>query len=155
MKKTEDKETSSQYGCEFHKNSDELVTTCGVESGITILESSENAVLNLDGHLPKNNPLLELTNKNDGELLCLLMGEQESGSLNNDQMAAEGIGWWTKRMDEMNREEFQQFYAALRIFRERVYTQVQQRHKIRDSNSTETSTSNRGTNARVKRSHRR
>ncbi|GKU92529.1 hypothetical protein SLEP1_g6242 [Rubroshorea leprosula] len=110
MKETEDKETSSQHGSGFHKNSDELIT---------------------------------------------VLGDQQSGSSFN-QIAAEGVQWWSKRMENMSPEEFQQFYAALGILRGRVQTHLQQRIRIRDSNSGETSTSSSSTssNGRARRRRR-
>ncbi|GLU22707.1 hypothetical protein SLE2022_387630 [Rubroshorea leprosula] len=165
MKEIEDKETSSQHGSGFHKNSDELISACGVEEGGNTLESTGNGGFNQGAHPPLNfNPLQEgcprantidqLVNLNDGELLSQVFGDQQSGSSFN-QIAAEGIEWWGKRMDKMSPEEFQQFYAALRILRGRVQTHLQQRIRIRDSNSGETSTSSSSTNANGRARSRR
>ncbi|GKU92528.1 hypothetical protein SLEP1_g6241 [Rubroshorea leprosula] len=163
MKGTEDKETSSQHGSGFHKNSDELITICGVEEGGNTLESMANGGLNQGAHPPFNvnppqegcpqaNTIDQLANLNDGELLSQVFGGRQNGS-SFDQIAAEGIEWWRKRMDKMSQEEFQQFYAALGILRGRVQTHLQQRIRIRDSNSGETSTSSSSTstNGRARR----
>ncbi|GLT68381.1 hypothetical protein SLA2020_406200 [Shorea laevis] len=166
MKETEDKETSSQHGSGFHKNSNELITVCGVEEGESTLESMGNEGLNQGAPPPFNfnppqegcphaNTIDQLANLNDGELLSQVLGDQQSGSSFN-QIAAEGVQWWGKRMENMNPEEFQQFYAALGILRGRVQTHLQQRIRIRDSNSGETSTSSSSTssNGRARRRRR-
>ncbi|GLU22711.1 hypothetical protein SLE2022_387650 [Rubroshorea leprosula] len=167
MKETEDKETSSQHDeSGFHKNSDELKTICGVEEGENTLESMGNGGLNQGAHSPFNfnppregcphsNTIDQLANLNDGELLSHVLGDQQSGSSFN-QIAAEGAQWWSKRMENMSPEEFQQFYAALGILRGRVQTHLQQRIRIRDSNSEETSTSSSSTsgNGRARRRRR-
>ncbi|GLU22708.1 hypothetical protein SLE2022_387640 [Rubroshorea leprosula] len=165
MKETEDKVTSSQHGSGFHKNSDELITTCGVEEGGNTLESRGNGGFNQGAHPPFNfnppqegcphvNNIDQLANLNDGELLSQVFGDQQSGS-SFDQIAAEGVQWWSKRMEKMSPEEFQQFYAALGTLRGRVQTHLQQRIRIRDSNSGETSTSSSNTSSTGRARRRR
>ncbi|GLT59418.1 hypothetical protein SLA2020_406240 [Shorea laevis] len=150
MKKTGDNEMSSQHPSGFHKNSDEPGTQCGAEP-----------LGNEDMH-----PLLEVchesntlnpANQSNVELFRQLMGEQESGSIDINQMAAEGIAWWNRRMDEMDQEEFRLFHATLGILRERVQSHLQQRIRIRDSISGEmsTSASSTSTNGRGRRRRRR
>ncbi|GKU92525.1 hypothetical protein SLEP1_g6238 [Rubroshorea leprosula] len=157
MKKTEDKDTSSsQCQSGFHKNSNELVNSCVAEDRKNSLESFGNGDADylVEAHHPAN--AANLVDQRNDELLRLLTGEQRSESVNFDQMAAEGIGWWTRRLDKMNREEFQQFYAALGILRERMQTHLQQRVRITDSNSAQTSSSssNTSTNGSARRKRR-
>ncbi|GLU22717.1 hypothetical protein SLE2022_387700 [Rubroshorea leprosula] len=154
MKKTEDKETSSQHRSGFHKNSNDLITPCGADDDKITLESlkNDNAHPLVETQPQANTP--NLANQRTDELLRQLMGEQESGSINIDQIATEGIGWWTRQMDKMNQEEFQRFYATLGILRQRVQGQLQQRLRIRDSNSGETSTSTSSTSTNGRRRRR-
>ncbi|GKV52055.1 hypothetical protein SLEP1_g58661 [Rubroshorea leprosula] len=153
MKKTEDKEMSSQHQPGFHKNSDDPISPCGAEVNKITSQSLGNGHLDplVETQHQANTP--DLANQRTDELLRQLMGEQESGSINIDQIASEGIGWWTRQMDRMNPEEFQRFYTTLGILRGRVQSHLQQRLRIRDSNSgeTSTSTSSISTNGRVRR----
>ncbi|GLT36280.1 hypothetical protein SLA2020_106700 [Shorea laevis] len=150
MKKTGDNEMCSQHLSGFHKNSDEPGTQCGAEP----LGNGDTHPL-LEVRHEANTP--NLANQSNDELLRQLMGEQESGSVDINQMAAEGIAWWNRRMDEMNQEELRLFHATLGILRERVQSHLQQRIRIRDSNSGEmsTSASSTSTNGRGRRRRRR
>ncbi|GLT36281.1 hypothetical protein SLA2020_106710 [Shorea laevis] len=156
MKKTEDKETSSHLRSGFHQNSNELVTLCGADVCETTLESQGNGdVLPLvEAHHQTNT--LNPANQGNDELLRQLMGEQESGSINIDQIAAQGMEWWTRRMDKMNPQELQRFHAVLGILKERMQSHLQQRLRISDSSSeaTSTSTSSTSTNGRGRRRRR-
>ncbi|GLT59415.1 hypothetical protein SLA2020_406220 [Shorea laevis] len=157
MKKTEDKEmSSSQHRSGFHKNSDELANSFGAEDAKTTLESLGNGDVHPLEEARHRADTPNLTNQHNDELLRLLTGEQEGESINFHQMAAEGMGWWTRRMEKLSRQEFQQFYVALGILRERTLTHLQQRLRVRDSNSGEMSTSSSSTsiNGRDRRRRR-
>ncbi|GLT59419.1 hypothetical protein SLA2020_406250 [Shorea laevis] len=154
MKKTEDKEmSSSQRQSGFHKSSDDPISPCGAEVNKITSESLGNGDVHplVETQHQANTP--NLADQRTDELLRQLMGEQESGSININQIATEGIGWWTRQMDKMNPEEFQRFYTTLGTLREKVQSHLQQRLRIRDSNSgeTSTSTSSISTNGRVRR----
>ncbi|GLT59416.1 hypothetical protein SLA2020_406230 [Shorea laevis] len=157
MKKTEDKETSSsQCQSGFHKNSNELVNSCVAEDRKNSLESLGNGDADYLVDANRQANTANLVDQRNDELLRLLTGEQGSQSVDFDQMAAEGIGWWTRRMDKMSPGDFQQFYAALGILRERMQTHLQQQVRITDSNSAQTSSSSSNTsaNGRARRKRR-
>ncbi|GKV52052.1 hypothetical protein SLEP1_g58658 [Rubroshorea leprosula] len=156
LKKTEDKDMSSHLRSGFHKNSGEHITLSGAEVGKITLESQRNGDVHplVESHHRINS--LDLANQRNDELLQQLMGEQESGSIDFDQIAAQGMEWWRRRMDRMNPEELQRFYAVLGILKERMQSHLQQRIRIRDSNSeaTSTSTPSTSTNGRGRRRRR-